>query len=170
MKKILSFLFLGLMFVSCAQQDNLSVAVEMIKNKQYDSAIEMFNKIASQTNDKDIKSNALYNIGLCYGLKEDYEKEIEYYKKAIEEYASCQPALYELGMIYYKNKDLDNSLNLFEKLIEANPEHEGAYYMVGVIQNDLGNEEVAMAAMQKSADLDSAEAKEFLAKKQNNNQ
>ena len=34
MKKILSFLFLGLMFVSCAQQDNLSVAVEMMKNKQ----------------------------------------------------------------------------------------------------------------------------------------
>ena len=47
------------MFVSCAQQDNLSVAVEMMKNKQYDNAIEMFNKIASQTNDKDIKSNAL---------------------------------------------------------------------------------------------------------------
>jgi tetratricopeptide (TPR) repeat protein len=164
MKKILSFLFLGLMFVSCAQQDNLSVAVEMMKNKQYDSAIEMFNKIASQTNDKDIKSNALYNIGLCYGLKEDYEKEIEYYKKAIEEYSSCQPALYELGMIYYKDKDLDNSLKVFEQLVEVNPEHEGAYYMVGVVQNDLGNKEDAIISLQKAFDLGMTDAAELLNK------
>ena len=164
MKKILSFLFLGLMFVSCTQQDNLSVAVEMMKNKQYDSAIEMFNKIVSQTNDKDIKSNVLYNIGLCYGLKEDYEKEIEYYKKAIEEYSSCQPALYELGMIYYKDKDLDNSLKLFEQLVEVNPEHEGAYYMVGVVQNDLGNKEDAIINLQKAFDLGMTDAAELLNK------
>lgn len=162
MKKILSFLFLGLMFVSCAQQDNLSVAVEMMKNKQYDNAIEMFNKIASQANDKDIKANALYNIGFCYGLKEDYEKEVEYYKKAIEEYASCQPALYELGMIYYNNKDLENSLKLFEQLVEANPEHEGAYYMVGVVQNDLGNKEDAVINLQKAFELGKTDAAELL--------
>ena len=166
MKKNLVVLLLGVLCFACSQKmnDDYSVAVEIMKNGQYDNAIEIFNRVVSQQSDDEVKSNAMYNIGFCYGLKNDYDKEIEYYKKAIEAYPSCQPALYDLGMIYYKNSDLDNSLKLFEQLKDVNPEHEGAYYMIGVIHRDLGNKEDMIINLQKAVELGSTDAENLINK------
>lgn len=170
MKKIFLCLFFCVVLFSCAkQQDNYAVAIEMMKNAQYDNAIELFNKVVSTEQNKDIKANALYSIGFCYGIKKDYDTEIDYYKKAVEVADTCQPALYDLGKYYYDNKDFENSLKMYSRLVAVNPEHEGAYYMLALTQLELGNNEEAMTNMKISAELESPEAQEFLAKQQENN-
>ncbi len=166
MKKILGCLFLCFLVVSCSskQEDlsNYKKAIDATKNAQYEQAIELFNNALNETNDDEMKAKILYNTGFCYGIMKDFDKEIEYFKKSLEAYSSFQPALCSLGYYYYDNKDLDNSLKLYEQLIKVNPEHEEAYYRIALIQKELGNEEVAMQFMQKAAELESPEAKEFL--------
>lgn len=170
MKKILGLLLMALLVVACASKQELSnyaKGIEAAKNQQYEQAIELFNIAINEENDNEIKASALYNIGFCYGIMQDFNQEVEYYQKALETFESFQPALYDLGRYYYDNKDFDNALKMYEKLVEVNPEHEGAYYMLALVQMELGNNDEAMVNMQKAADLDSLDAQSFLAQQNN---
>ncbi len=166
MKKIIAFLFLCFLVVSCSSKQvevsNYQKAIDAAKNAQYEQAIELFNIALNEENNDETKASILYNIGFCYGIMKNIDKEFEYYNKALELYPSFQPALYDLGSYYYNNNDLNNALKMYENLVAVNPEHEDAYYMIALIQNDLGNKEESMKNMQKAADLDNPEAKKFL--------
>ena len=156
MKKILGLLFLAFLVVSCSSDQtgvsNRSKGLEAAKNGQYEQAIEYYNIALNEQKDNKDKAGVLYSIGLCYGIMKDFDKEIEYYNKALELYPSSQTALFGLGKCYYDKKDLDNALKMFEQVTEINPEHEDAYYMLALVQKDLGNEEVAIINMKKAAD------------------
>jgi len=169
MKKLLSFflLFTVICIVACSSKQeiiktNYSEGIEAAKNGQYEQAIALFTESLNEDGDNEIKASALYNIGFCYGIMKEFDKEIEYYKKSLEMFDGFQPALYDLGEYYFNNNDLDNALKMYERLVEVNPEHEGAYYKLALVQNALGNKEEAMKNMQKAADLESPEAKKFL--------
>ncbi|MBR3628450.1 MAG: DUF2225 domain-containing protein [Elusimicrobia bacterium] len=166
MKKILIFLAICFLMVSCSSKQvelsNYDKGIEAAKNAQYEQAIEFFNNALNEENKNETKASILYNIGFCYGIMKNMEKEVEYYNKALDVFSDFQPALYDLGEYYYNNNDLNNALKMYEKLVAVNPEHEGAYYMIALIQNDLGNKEESMKNMQKAADLDSPDAKKFL--------
>jgi len=168
MKRIISLLCMSLFVFACTPQPQISdykKGIEAAKNKQYEQAIVFFDTAAKTEQDKDIAANALYNAGLCYGILEKFEDEINYYKKAIEVSDSCQPALYDLGMYYNKNGDNENSLKMFEKLIQVNPTHEGAFYMVGLIYSETGDKEKSEEYFQKAAELGSPEAQAAINKK-----
>lgn len=166
MKKILGLLFVTLLVVSCSSKQvelsNYEKGIDAAKNAHYEQAIEFFNIALNEATDDERKASIFYNIGFCYGIMKQFDKEIEYYNKSLETFSSFQPALYDLGEYYYNNNDLNNALKMYEKLVEVNPEHEGAYYKLALIQNALGNKEESMKNMQKAADLDSPDAKKFL--------
>ena len=166
MKKVVGLLFAIFIIAACSSKQvelsNYEKGIEAAHNAQYEQAIDLFNMALNEVTDDERKASILYNIGFCYGIMKNLDKELEYYNKALEIYPSFQPALYDLGEYYYDNNDLNNALQMYEKLVVVNPEHEGAYYMIALIQNDLGNKEESMKNMQKAADLDSPEAKEFL--------
>ena len=166
MKKVVGLLFAMFLIVSCSSKQvelsNYEKGIEATKDAQYEQAIEFFNKALNEEKDNEMKASTLYNIGFCYGIMKDFNKELEYYNKSLETFSDFQPALYDLGQYYYNNNDLNNALKMYEKLVAVNPEHEGAYYMIALIQNSLGNKEESMKNMQKAADLDSPDAKKFL--------
>ena len=166
MRKVVGLLFAMFLIVSCsskqAELSNYKKGIEAAHNAQYEQAIELFNIALNETTDDEKKASILYNIGFCYGLMKNFDKEIEYYNKALDIFPYFQPALYDLGEYYFNNNDLDNALKMYERLVEVNPEHEGAYYKLALVQNALGNKEDAMKNMQKAADLESPEAKKFL--------
>ena len=166
MKKVVGLLFAMFLIVSCSSKQvelsNYEKGIEAAHNAQYEQAIDLFNMALNEVTDNERKASVLYNIGFCYGIMKDLDKEFEYYNKALEIYPSFQPALYDLGNYYYNNNDLNNALKMYERLVAVNPEHEDAYYMIALIQNDLGNKEESMKNMQKAADLDNPEAKKFL--------
>lgn len=166
MKKILGLLCAVLFIAACSSKQeetsNYRKGIEAAHNAQYEQAIELFNTALNEENNDEMKASILYNIGFCYGIMKEFDKEIEYYKKSLETYSDFQPALYDLGEYYYNNNDLDSALKMYEHLVEVNPEHEGAYYRLALVQNALGNKEESMKNMQKAADLESPEAQEFL--------
>lgn len=169
MKKFLSLLLLFTIICVVACSSNQEVTknsytegIEATKNGQYEQAIALFNESLNEETDNERKASALYNIGFCYGIMKDFDKEIDYYKKSLETFDGFQPALYDLGEYFYKNNDFDNALKMYEKLVEVNPEHEGAYYMLALVQDALGDKEESIKNMQKAADLESPEAKKFL--------
>lgn len=166
MKKVLGLLLVGFFVVSCAPKQEISnyaKGIEATRNQQYEQAIEFFNNAVNEENDYEMKASALYNIGFCYGIMKDFEKEVQYFQEALDFFPSFQPALYDLGKYYYDNKDMEKALEMYEQLTEVNPEHEGAYYMLALIQDALGNQDEAMINMKKAAQLNNQQAKEFLA-------
>ena len=166
MKKVIVLLALCFLVMSCSSDrvelSNYDKGIEATKNAQYEQAIDLFNVALNEATDDEKKASILYNIGFCYGVMKNLDKELEYYNKSLELYPDFQPALYDLGEYYYDNNDLDNALKMFEKLVAVDPENENAYYMLALVQNDLGNKEDSIKNMQKAADLDHPDAKKFL--------
>lgn len=166
MKKIIGLFLMVVFVVACSSKQvelsNYAKGIEAAKSKQYEQAIEFFDKSVNEETNPEIKASALYNIGFCYGIMKNYEREIEYYKKSVDMFPDFQAGLYDLGKYYYDNKDLKNSLKMFSHLVEVNDIHEGAYYMLALTQLELGEQEEAMTNMKKAADLNSPEAKQFL--------
>ena len=162
MKKILGFLVVCFLVVSCSSQQtpevsNYEKGIEEAHNAQYAQAIEFFNVALDETTDDEKKADILYNIGFCYGVMNEFEKEIEYYNKSLEAFPDFQPALHDLADYYYKTDDLDNALKMYEKIVEVNPEDEEAHYTLALIQDALGNKKESTENMQKAEDLDSQE-------------
>lgn len=167
MKKIIGLLFALFLIISCSSKkttelSNYEKGIEAAHNAQYEQAIDLFNVALNETMDDEKKASILYNIGFCYGIMKDFNKELEYYNKALESFPDFQPALSDLGEYYYDNNDLNNALKMYEKLVAVNPENENAYYMLALVQDSLGIKEESIKNMQKAADLNSPDAKKFL--------
>jgi len=173
MKKILGLLVMAILVGACSSKQvelsNYAKGIEATKATQYEQAIDFFNKAATEEMNPEVKASALYNIGFCYGIMKDFEKEVDYYKKSLEAFPDFQASLYDLGKYYYDNKDFEKSFEMFSHLVEVNNIHEGAYYMLALTQLESGKNEEAMENMKKAADLNSPEAIEFLKKQQENN-
>lgn len=167
MKKIIGLLFALFLIISCSSKkttelSNYEKGIEAAHNAQYEQAIDLFNVALNEATDDEKKASILYNIGFCYGIMKDFNKELEYYNKALESFPDFQPALSDLGEYYYDNNDLNNALKMYEKLVAVNPENENAYYMLALVQDSLGIKEESIKNMQKAADLNSPDAKKFL--------
>jgi len=97
-------------------------------------------KVSSQTGKKYIEainegdySNA-FSYGAILHLRKEYDKAIEYYKKAID-YNNNGDALYNLALIYHKGpeeyQDLDEALKLYKKAAKLNQPK--ALYVLGIL-------------------------------------
>ncbi len=168
MKKNYLAVLAAIFIFGCAQQPEISDyenGIEAAKDEQYEEAISYFISAASSEQDKNIVASALYNAGFCYGIEENFESEIEYYKKALEASDSFQPALYDLGVYYKENNDIENSLKMFNRLIDVNPFHEGSFYMMGLIYKQSGDLQKSEEYLKKAAELGSPEAQAEINKK-----
>lgn len=172
MKKLLGLFLMFIFVVGCSSKQvelsNYAKGIEATKSKQYEQAINFFNKTVDEETNVEIKASALYNIGFCYGIMKNYEKEIEYYKKSVDVFPDFQAGLYDLGKYYYDNNNFESASKMFSHLVEVNDIHEGAYYMLALAQLELKKNEEAMANMKKAAELDSPEAKQFLEQQDKN--
>jgi tetratricopeptide (TPR) repeat protein len=97
-----------------------SQALELIKNKSYKKAIEILMPLIGTSND----FNILFNIGLCYeGLKE-YDRAIEFYKKAIELTRDVQyksKLLIKITDIYFDMRDKEKTYETLYEVYKINP-------------------------------------------------
>lgn len=77
-----------------------NMANSLYKLKNYDEAIKIYNSIQ----DKKIISNSLYNAGNAFYMKNDIDKAIEYYKKAIISNQKNEDAKYNLELLLKQKK------------------------------------------------------------------
>jgi tetratricopeptide (TPR) repeat protein len=83
--------------------------------------------------------NIYLEIGILYFYhKTDFDKSLEYYKKAIEassHYADKAKAYYHIGDLYrHSNRyDFDKAIENYKKAIELKPDYAEAYHSIGRI-------------------------------------
>ena len=154
----------------------------LIGKKDFDKAIDYFNKGINTTSDA-LTLNAInYNMGLAYRRNGEYSKAIECYKKVIE----IEPTNVELYIIianlFDTNDDLDNALQYYHKAAQIEPKDARIYYEVSVacmkhaeklFKNAVSHTDLLLADnwrntaikhLQRAAQLGDAKSQELLSK------
>jgi tetratricopeptide (TPR) repeat protein len=89
-----------------------------MKEKRYDSAIKIYNKMTALNP----KNATVYSsLGYVYGLKNDIEKEIEYYKISLRYDAENDDVYLHLGAAYEKKGMYQDALKAYKVAYELNP-------------------------------------------------
>jgi len=78
-------------------------------------------------------SGVYYALGIAYDDKEEYDKAIEAYKKAVEINPQREEAYNNMGIAHKNKKEYDKAIEAYKKAVEINPQKDEAYY------NNMGN-------------------------------
>jgi len=102
----------------------------------------------------------LFNMGNAYYHTGNYDKAIEYYKKAIELKPDYTEAYYNMGGAYYDKGNYDKTIECCKKAIESKPDDAETYYGMGGAYYHKGNYDKAIEYYEKAIELkpDYAEA------------
>jgi len=107
----------------------------------------------SQVNVVDTKAAELYNQGVAYSKKGQYDLAISEYTKAIE----IQPYAYIYagrGDAYYKKGQYDQAISDFSKAIEIDPKYADAYFGRGDAYINKGQYDQAISDFSKAIEID----------------
>jgi len=115
--------------------------------KQFDSALEIFNKVLEMDPNyvKALEARAV--IYMQKGELELAESDLE---RAIEVEPNNARLYFRLGQIYYRKKDLDKALELFTKAIDLEPAYPAAYMARSQVLREKGLEEAADLELDKA--------------------
>ncbi len=102
------------------------------------------------------EQNALYQFQkgrICYAMNKTIEAE-KAYLSAIALKPDYEVAQMKLGELYYIVKKHNESLNLLNVVVAANPNRSDAYFFKGMNYKEMGDTSRAIAAFQKSLEID----------------
>jgi tetratricopeptide (TPR) repeat protein len=101
-----------------------------LENGDWDKAIELHEQIIRE---KPNFALAHYHLGYAYGFKEDHDREIEEYEKAIQLGLEKFDLFYNLGMAYAEYLgDYDKALGVFKKAERIDPKNDEIHYALGL--------------------------------------
>uniref|UniRef100_A0A7V4N3N3 Tetratricopeptide repeat protein n=1 Tax=Thermodesulfobacterium geofontis TaxID=1295609 RepID=A0A7V4N3N3_9BACT len=115
--------------------------------KQFDSALEIFNKVL-EMDPNYVK--ALEARAVIYIQKNELELAQNDLEKAINIEPENARLYFRLGQIYYRKKDLDKALELFTKAIDLEPNYPAAYMARSQVLREKGLEEAADLELDKA--------------------
>lgn len=123
MGKIILLILLVITFYANAQEDQslLLEGNQLYKNKQYDKAIDQYQK-ATDKNEKNPK--AKYNLGNALYRSKKNDAAQKAYEGAAENAKDeniKSKALYNKGVVYSSEKKLPESINAYKETLKLNP-------------------------------------------------
>jgi len=151
----------------------LRLADSYIINKDYNSAIQWYNKVISgSSQDADY---AMYQKAICYGSQGNFSKKIETLKKLTTTYRNSQyfdEALYDIASTNLIQGDQRHAITYFDKLVKERPKSsyaKKALVKMGFVYYGNNQYQQAITALRKVIDNypASLEAKEALVTLQN---
>ena len=89
-------------------------------------------------------------MGNAYGKKQEYDKAIEAYQKAVGINPKRDEAYYNMGNAYRKKQESDNAIEAYQKAVKFNPKRDEAYYSMGNAYSDKKEYDKAIEAYQKA--------------------
>lgn len=92
-------------------------------------------------------------LGNNYFGKNEYQKAIESYQKAIKINSEYSSAYYNLGIVYPKIKEYSKSIESYEKAIELNLEDSNGYYNLGIVYTKIEQYEKAIESFNKALEF-----------------
>jgi tetratricopeptide (TPR) repeat protein len=122
--------------------------------KQYDKAIENFNKVIELTPDAGILIFAYSCIGACYlGLKQ-YERAIKDFDRTIELKSDYASAYINRGISYARMGESAPAIDDFTKAIGLQPENSSAYALRSLIYTNINKFDVAIEDIKRAISSD----------------
>ncbi len=130
--------------------ENYIKALEHYKNREYDKAVALLEKVIENEPDLGL---AHYNLGITYIALEQYEKALTAMQRAIELLPE-NAALYTImGKIYMTQGETDKALEWFNKALELKPEAK-TYFDIGAAFYNSNQREEAVSNFEKAIELD----------------
>ena len=114
---------------------NFNLALQNQKNKNFDEAIRIYNKIL-KINPK--ITLVYYNLGLVYEQIENIKEAKDNYHKAIKIDPGFIFSYNNLGILFQRQGQKENAIKNFEKVIEIDPTYLNAYNNLGLVYASLG--------------------------------
>ncbi len=122
-----------------------------LENGDWDTAVELHERIIRE---KPNFALAHYHLGYAYGFKEDHDREIEEYEKAIQLGLKKFDLFYNLGMAYAEYlEDYDKALDVFKEAERIDPKNDEIHYSLGLIHWFKEEEGEAVAELLRTVNL-----------------
>ena len=102
---------------SIPNQNELLEAIEFHRQKKFDNAEKLYQKIIANNQEN---YQALRHLGILYHDNREYLKATQYLEKAIKVQPSLPDAYNNLGSVYFVNDEIEPAKNLFEKSFQLN--------------------------------------------------
>jgi len=129
-------------------RNNWNLGMSYIKSEKYKEAIEVFNSINYK------RETVYFNLAYCYGRLNDFDKAIEFYKKALKEGFKPQYKIYlGIGLMFFRKKEYKTSIKYFLKSVEQNSQCAEAYYYLGELFSHEGDYDKAREYYEKTVEL-----------------
>ena len=92
-------------------------------------------------------------LGSAYRGKDEVDKAMESYQKAVEINPNFSDAYLGLGAIYFAEEKVDDAIKYIKKAVEINPKHLAAYYSLGLIYEYTDQTDEAIASYEKVIEI-----------------
>jgi tetratricopeptide (TPR) repeat protein len=97
--------------------------------------------------------NVYLLLGSAYRAKDEVDKAMESYKKAIEINPNFAEAYLGVGAVYFAIGQINEAIKSFKKAIEINPSHMAAYFNLAAIYKYNGQIDEAIASYEKTVEI-----------------
>lgn len=142
----------GLAQAEPAPDELFKMGNESFNDGKVEKAIEFYQKCVEKRGDF---KEAWYNLGIAYGRKKQFDKEIEAYQKAIK--AKPEPytkALYNLAIAHEDKGDDNKAIEYYNKVVKAEPKAVDARINLGILYAKTDRFEKAIDAYKKAIETD----------------
>ena len=121
-----------------------------IKAKDYSRALEILEKIATQSPDH---FDTWLLMGGIYQAMDKMDQAISSYETALKLKPDKENIYLLIAELYQKNEQLDHAKDIYERLIKINPESHIAYFFLGQIEKEQDNLDSAINHFKKVCKL-----------------
>lgn len=145
----------AVVFAQVEAVDLFRTGAQQLATGQVEQAIQSFEKgVALKPDAKE----GWYNLGIAYGKKRLFAKEVEAYEKALALDPNYVNALHNLGLALRDLGQRERASQALEKAVTLDPGASDAWNNLGVVRMEMGNLEGAVAAFRKAAEADQTSA------------
>ena len=134
-------------------QGYLQRGVEAHQNNNLDDAITYYTEVISLDSDSSIVPLAYNNRGSAYQSKDEIDRAIKDYNKAIKLNPDYALAYYNRGSAYQSKDEIDRAIKDYNKAIKLNPNYASAYNNRGNAYQDKGEIDQAFKDYNKAIKL-----------------
>ncbi len=147
-----------------------SLGVVKMREGNFDTAVEYFNKalVVNENHEKTQKAlknvaGNMFNEGNNYYRRRDYNNALNNYKKVITIDKSFYQAYYQLGVVETRLKNNRAAIKAYANAVEAKPDFYQGWYGLGISKKSDGDNQGALNAFQKAIDINPNYAKAYCA-------
>ncbi|OHV11944.1 tol-pal system protein YbgF [Kushneria phosphatilytica] len=104
-------------------------AFALVQQRQFDQAIDAFEKFNQQYSDTPLKGNAYYWLGELYSAKSQLDKSARAFQTVIDDYpksSKVSDAIYKLGLVRARQGESDQAQKLLQRVIKEYPDSNAA--------------------------------------------